>query len=204
MGCAHAAARHERVVGHEVVRAGGGQKRSHEEGRQPAEHAQPETRDGRTSTLLGEAQDLARHGEAGPHAFALRRDRTSGPDVVRADEASRDEPVPTQSLDHLALAPGQLEVEVGTDLGRLFHEEAQGVVEARRVRPDVLRVVRHHEPASVPDHVELDEIHPSLNRSAEGGQRILGGEHGGSAMADAQRATRALFDRDHGDGLVGR
>jgi hypothetical protein len=107
--------------------------------------------------------------------------------------------------DDVVLASGQLEIEMDAELGLLLDEEAKRVVEGRGVRPDVSEPVRDEERAvAACDHVELHEVDTYGDRRAERRQRVLASEGGRAAVPDAKRPADAAFERDHGDGLVGR
>jgi hypothetical protein len=92
-----------------------------------------------------------------------------------------------------------------TELGLLVDEEAKRVVEGRGVRSDVSEPVRDEERAvAARDHVELHEVDSDGCRRAERRQRVLRSERGSPAVPDPQRPAATAFERDHGDGLVGR
>ena len=66
-------------------------------------------------------------------------DRASGREVVRAHERPAREAVPPHGSDDVPLAARQLEIEVNARIGRLVDEEAQRVVERRRLGHRSLR-----------------------------------------------------------------
>jgi hypothetical protein len=83
--------------------------------------------------------------------------------------------------ERLALVAAALEVDQEAELARRdLHELGQELREGRR-RPSA--VVSDDEPRG---HVELDHVHACGDRGTHRGDRVLGGESGRTAMADAQ------------------
>ena len=107
--------------------------------------------------------------------------------------------------DDVPLALRQLEVEVNARSRRLLDEEAQRVVESRRLGDYLLGRVRDDELAArTGQDVELDEVDSRLHGGAKRAQRVLGGKCRRAPVPDSQRPTLASLDGDHGVGLVGR
>ena len=132
-------------------------------------------------------------------------DRAGSREVVRAHERPACEAVPAHGSDDVPLAARQLEIEVNARIGRLFHEEAQRVVERRRLGHHLFVRVRDDElAAGTGEDVELDEVDTDLHRSPKRAQRVLRGQRRRAPVPDAQRPPFASLDGDHGVGLVGR
>ena len=110
-----------------------------------------------------------------------------------------------QRIHDLVLALRQLEVEVRADPGRLVHEEAQRLVEGRRVRPDVLARVRDDERAGVLRITSNSTTSTPASTAARNDASVFSGASArGPAVADTERTAVSPIERDHGLGLVGR
>ena len=137
-----------------------------------------------------------------PSASAIAR---AVAEVVRAHERPAREAVSPHGSDDVPLAARQLEIEVNARIGRLFDEEAQRVVERRRLGNHLFVRVRDDElAAGTGEDVELDEVDTDLHRSPKRAQRVLRGQRRRAPVPDAQRPPFASLDGDHGVGLVGR
>ena len=137
-----------------------------------------------------------------PSASAIAR---AVAEVVRAHERPAREAVSPHGSDDVPLAARQLEIEVNARIGRLFDEEAQRVVERRRLGNHLFVRVRNDElAAGTSEDVELDEVDTDLHRSPKRAQRVLRGQRRRAPVPDAQRPPFASLDGDHGVGLVGR
>ena len=137
-----------------------------------------------------------------PSASAIAR---AVAEVVRAHERPAREAVSPHGSDDVPLAARQLEIEVNAGIRRLFDEEAQRVVERRRLGNHLFVRVRDDElAAGTSEDVELDEVDTDLHRSPKRAQRVLRGQRRRAPVPDAQRPPFASLDGDHGVGLVGR
>ena len=138
-----------------------------------------------------------------PSASAIAR---AVAEVVRAHERPAREAVSPHGSDDVPLAARQLEIEVNAGIRRLFDEEAQRVVERRRLGQPSLRASarRRARRWDEPRTSNSTRSTPDLHRSPKRAQRVLRGQRRRAPVPDAQRPPFASLDGDHGVGLVGR